>query len=128
MSKLTRKYLKTLKRIPDDVVLSVASRNLKLDDGNYCLVGTAVKEMLISMVGTAPKKFDTEVDSINVPELASLLFGGTKSEWEDVFTGVIDTHPLGIWEKGYDPKHPDMTRSQYIELAFLKRVAQAAEA
>jgi hypothetical protein len=46
-----QQYLATLRRIPDDVILSMATRDIDLADPYRCVCGWAVREMEARKVG-----------------------------------------------------------------------------
>lgn len=109
-------YLKTLRRIPDDVVLAVATRDLDLENPQRCLCGWVIREQLAAMNGVAAEKKKAGIPSsewgdFDVVEHAVELFGGTYKAWDDIFIGVVrDWHaPL-------------------IEEAFTLRVMEAVDA
>src|SRR5689334_23242053 len=82
---------KLLKRIPDDVVLSVSTRDLNLGDPDTCLCGWAVREALVATTGVDPKKFGTLDTDWQYPDhLCAKLFGGSLDDWNAVFEGVQD--------------------------------------
>lgn len=100
-----RQYLKTLRRVPDDIMLATATRKIITTEGDSCLCGWVVREALarvldvdaarvpaLSVDETAPFSGepaayfgDTRRTSA---ELARRLFGGTPDEWRDIYYGI----------------------------------------
>jgi hypothetical protein len=112
-----QRALTTLKRVPDDIVLATASRDIELHSGNSCLVGTFVREKFVQMstldfehtdANSAPNMGATYY--CDVQKNAAELFGGTEKEWDFIFSGVVTPHLHGP-----------------IELAFVKRVDLAVK-
>lgn len=123
MDTVTRGFLRTLRRIPDDVVLAVATRDLDLNNPQQCLCGWAIREQLAAMNGVAAEEKIAGVGGVIVdrlvPEQAAALFGGTSKEWTALYLGVQGCVPGG-WGN-YFPAVADAT-----EEAFARRVAEAA--
>jgi hypothetical protein len=105
-------YLKTLRRVPDDIVLSTATRHLDLGMSNSCLCGTFIRESLSQMRQTAFERTKSNHDgnvSIDTTAMCEVLFGGEEADWELIFEGVVyDDAPL-------------------IEEAFVTRVLEAID-
>jgi hypothetical protein len=99
------KVLRTLRRIPDDVILTMATRQFFMGDPDECVVGWAIRDM-----GLPQKSYDEHE--------AVTAFGGTYDEWRDVYIGVCYFMPRG-WDRR--PCFPE------IELAFVQRVDEAVK-
>lgn len=103
-----RQYLTTLRRVPDDIVLATAARDLEPDISDRCLCGWFVREQIARMTGQSADEQDVSFDN-TVPTCVE-SFGGSASEWEAIFYGVArDDAPL-------------------IERAFVERVLEAVNA
>lgn len=94
-------YLETLRRVPDDVILSVATREFDMPNPRTCLCAWLVREQLAQQHDTAAD------DEVGWAIDEKVLFGGTSSEWAEIYVGVLDR------------------RLPAIELAFVDRVAEA---
>lgn len=66
------KYLKTLKKIPDDIVLSMATREFNMVNPCTCICGWALREAIMQ---------NGEEDDICGVIGAVSRFGGTYQEW-----------------------------------------------
>jgi hypothetical protein len=100
----TADYLKTLRRIPDDVILSVATRDLELDHAQTCLCGWAVREAIARASGIADADM---VEVFGITWKCQDAFGGSSDEWADIFWGVVGGP------------------ASEIECAFVERVLEA---
>ena len=120
MSKPYLPYLKTLRRIPKDVVLAVASRHIQPDKNNFCLCGWAVREMMARFNGApaerkrAPEGLDANGEWRDAALESARLFGGNLGEWYEVYYGITDS--------------PESSGSRYadVETAFTLRVMECA--
>lgn len=106
-------YLKTLRRVPDDVILATASREFDMGDATTCICGWVLRESLARMTNKRADDVD-QYDYLpseygTVPRCVS-RFGGGEEEWTNIFDGVGDA------------------RFPAIELAFVDRVLEAVEA
>jgi hypothetical protein len=124
VSTLYHQYLTTLRRIPKDIVLATATRELEMDNGRACLVAWAVREQLAAFVGVAAEHVDP-FGTVAGPwpygvigqgqcewfpdGKAHLLFGGTRREWRRLYENAA-----------YDKRVP------LIERAFVQRVSECA--
>lgn len=117
MKKTIAQYLKTLRRLPDDVVLDLATRELELFSPSRCVCGWAVRLGLAQAAGVPAKdELDTFEYHGMLPvcgTVASMveLYGGTIDEWADIFSGVTEEREMPV-----------------IELALVKRVLEAVNA
>jgi hypothetical protein len=109
-------HLDTLRRVPDDVILAVASRELGMHDSNACLCGWIVREAVARLADCAPEDvyvYDDRTVRLTgedtVLRSCVKLFGGDRRAWRDIFVGTTMSDRL-----------PD------IEVAFTQRVAEAA--
>lgn len=113
-------FLTTLRRIPDDIVLSVASRDFEMGSGYSCLLGNTLREVLVACA--AAPAFDKAGWCWPTVAHAELhdRFGGEYSEWKNIYYGVL---PRSAWkESGI----PEAGRLRQIEEAFTIRVMEAA--
>lgn len=116
-----QQYLKTLRRVPDDVILSVASRDIQLATGRACLCGWVVRESLAKLRGVdAAEIRNVEADETSGRRCAD-LYGGTSDEWTQIYVGVTDTPDRKDWFTGA----PLLNRLPLIEAAFTLRVEEA---
>lgn len=83
-------YLKLFQRIPDDIVLSVATRDLALLEGTRCLCGWALRESIAraSNVDAGDVDLNCAVGFRTISEGTARAFGGRHSDWSEVFYGV----------------------------------------
>lgn len=103
--------LATLRRIPDRIILAVAARDLEMTKNDSCLCGWVIREHLaeISNVGAStvriePPEDADESDWYNTEDSfkkCRAAFGGTLSEWDDVYFGVLHSNELPIIESAY---------------------------
>lgn len=106
-------YLETLRRVPDEIILSVATRNLVLGDGEQCLCGWFVREQVARMTNdradcTSAYNYGAEIGEPFSPVGRSTkMFGGTVSEWASIWNGVTQNE--------FAP---------HIERAFVERVRE----
>jgi len=120
----TSYYYELLKRVPDDVMLAVATRDLDVDMPPRCVCGWVLREAVARLVGkdagqvrivTAVKKALPEykssgVDDAFVPDACARLYGGEVDAWEGLFWNITGADHYAI------------------ESAFVQRVAEAAQA
>lgn len=89
-------FLKTLRRIPAEVRLALATREFAMYDGVACLCGRAVREDICAVAGM---DFGDEIDPVRFGDGRDGLlfgvvdgcmnrFGGTRREWDAIFHGV----------------------------------------
>lgn len=114
-------YLDTLRRIPDDIVLAVAGREINPHDAETCICGWAVREYVSEMANVDARSVDNcncdrnvravyrNMDSFDTPSRCHTAFGGSYERWADVFTNIVAP-----------------SESRAIEEAFLWRVMEAA--
>lgn len=100
-----RTYLKTLRRIPDDIVLSMATREINPYDNATCVCGWAIREAIARTVGA-------DAANVTAPMFADARcaerFGGSDDEWFHLFDNIQ-----------YEP--------EVVESAFARRVMEAAK-
>jgi hypothetical protein len=117
-------YLTTLRRIPDEIILEMATREFVMGSAPSCLCGWALLEDLAALqakpldelvdnrAGDDPSftNHDLFYNSSNAGAMQRMIdaFGGTKREWDAVFLGVCRAPELRL-----------------IELAFTLRVEEA---
>lgn len=105
----TAQYLKTLRRIPDDIVLSMATRGIDVNNGNVCICGWAIREAVGRAAGRDAA--DTPVaDILSIRRDLARRFGGTEQEWDNLYFDV-----------GYYGG-----KVSVVEAAFVTRVMEAA--
>lgn len=86
-------YLKTLRRIPDDIILSMATRNFDMLVPNVCLCGWAWREALDH--ASKEKRAALTVGDDTAMRFDSVwcytdngcrkAFGGTSAEWSSIY-------------------------------------------
>lgn len=106
-------YLKTLRRLPDEVVLDMATREFDMDAYDHCLCGWAIRGALSYMDGCTPEEVDSDVvagqGNGSVPRGLAERYGGEVEAWKTIFVGVQGA------------------RLPTIERAFVERVAEACK-
>lgn len=103
-------YLKTLRRIPKDVILSMATREMDMSFGESCLCGWAVKEAFANGLSAE------EIDPYAPPGVSwdspanhcVYRFGGDYSEWHNLYRDAEQ-------------------RIEIVEDAFVRRVAECCK-
>lgn len=113
------RVLNHLRRVPDNIILAVASRDLQLQRSDMCLCGWVVREALGQLLKMDPDKVDIsgrlelpngrELYS-NPEDVCQEMFGGSADVWEEIY--------LGVTNEEY-PAYAD------IERAFTNRVLEA---
>lgn len=99
----SKKFLDLLRVIPDDVVLSLGTRNIKLDDPQDCFCGWTAKELRV-----LEQDVDAEelaLDGQSILEKLTDKLGETWQDWQYI-NSAFTTDVL----------------SQALELAFVDRV------
>jgi hypothetical protein len=85
-------YLKTLRRLPDDVVLDMATREFEMGLGDTCVCGWALRAGLSLANGETPDEVQLfggpSLRDTAVTEDLAKEFGGQRGEWEDIWDGV----------------------------------------
>ena len=99
-------FLETLRRIPDDIVLSMMTLDLVLEEPSRCLCGWAVRESIARATNREASFVATEF----VPEQVVREFGGTYDEWDAIYYGVCGKN------------------APYIERALALRIEEAVNA
>lgn len=90
MTTESAQFLTTLRRIPDDVILSMATRPIDLRNAYECVCGWAAREAVARERGVSADEFrDTWV----VPDLIRLM-GGDQREWSRV-NGAVENYESG---------------------------------
>lgn len=102
------KYLNTLRRIPDDIVLSMASRDVNPNNGNTCICGWAIRESVARALN-CDAEATSVLDILAIDRNLANAFGGTKDEWASLYFDA------GMY--GYPAA---------VEEAFTRRVMEAA--
>jgi hypothetical protein len=85
---LYRRALRALRHIPANIRQELATRDFDMYDGSTCLVGTAVRAGLARAQNLATEDIPTA--GRYEPDLATELFGGKLSSWEEIYAGVMD--------------------------------------
>lgn len=120
--------LKTMRRIPKEEVLDLATREFNMFDYNSCFVGWVVRDGIAKLLngGTTPDVVNA-VDYApefgyekSVTERAAYLYGGTQREWERIYFGVIrdETDPDTLEEDSSD------ATLREVEIAFSNRLGE----
>lgn len=101
-------YLKTLRRVPDDIILSVATRRIVPISPEACICGWVLRESLARMANTDAAHVDPYANSnASVVSGCTEQFGGEWQDWDNIFCGI------GTRRAGED-----------IEFAFVDRVLE----
>lgn len=91
-------YRRTLDRIPDDIVLSMASREIEPNEGPSCICGWAVRESIARVCG---------IDASEAPTPSRIIyecwnrFGGTEPEWASVYWHIIGDTTAALVEEAF---------------------------
>lgn len=106
---MTLDYLTTLRRIPDEIILSIATQDLEPDYGSRCICGWAIREVLAIAAGVDAEEVTLDSSDIPVVDRCLAAFGGLSHEWGNLFWDIAasKTAPL-------------------VEEAFAQRVLEAA--
>ncbi len=101
-------YLKTLRRLPADIVLSMATRNIQVGNPSACVCGWAIRESLAFTNGKPAEEYRVSeaCDPWHQGEYLAKEYGGTVGEWDSLF---------------YDASS---LLTPIVEEAFLRRVAE----
>lgn len=89
------RYLKTLERVPDRVILAVASREIDLNEPCQCVCGWSVREQLAELSDVPADTVDPHSAPDHgliyrtVPLQCAELFGGTPGEWWSLFLDIV---------------------------------------
>lgn len=110
--------LKTLRRVPDRIILATMGRDLDLHSRQSCLCGWFIREKLAEAqnVGASLCANPISDEYIGTPGRCAGMFGGSPGAWEDIFIGV--THQAG-------PRGEDESEMAIVERAFVRRVDEA---
>ena len=121
-SRIDRAY-RTLKRVPDDIILAVMTDDMNLDNNQTCLIGSVVQEKVLQMANLEfnPTKNLARIDggkysggSVNS---AQSLFGGEYNEWEEIYYGV--THqPEDVGDFELDVHEVEIALARRLDLAL----------
>lgn len=102
-----RRYLKTLRRIPNDVMLAVGTREFAMGEGDSCLCGWAIREKVaecreLADAGTLHVA-DVGVMGSNFREIEKCveLFGGRYADWEAIYWGVVRSSTVPLIEEAF---------------------------
>jgi hypothetical protein len=118
MTDLYSTTLNLLRRVDDDVILSVATRALDMGIGDSCLCGWVVREGL-ARLGSLASPDDREAYNDwrfareRVPtayDLCADLYGGDRDDWWKVYTGANEGSLF-----------------PHVEAAFVQRVDEAVQ-
>lgn len=107
--------LKTLRRVPDRIILATMGRELEFSNPTQCLCGWFIREKIAEMTNCGASTV-TEDDCAPRSDFSVLWsqfacaeqFGGEQHEWTEIFVGVCHGENLRI-----------------IESAFVRRVDEA---
>lgn len=83
----TAQYLETLRRIPDDIVLSMAARPIEPWRFDQCICGWAAREAKARTLNVDA----TETEAYLADRDCTAAFGGEPREWADIFGGIVTT-------------------------------------
>lgn len=114
--------LKTLRRVPDRIILAVMGRDLDLEFPNTCLCGWFIREKLAEMQNVGASEVFAFHETLNgpIPSRCVTLFGGDSHEWSDIFWGVVGKRD------GFDA-FEGRALIATIETAFVRRVDEACQ-
>jgi hypothetical protein len=97
-------YLRTLRRIPDDIILSMATRPISVEEAFECVCAWAAQEIVADERNITPKKHM----GISITGTLYDRCGGTPAEWN----AINHAHLY--------PGEPEL-----LERAFVERVLEA---
>jgi hypothetical protein len=104
-------FLDTLRLVPDDIILSMATRDFNMESPLKCLCGWAVQEMILQLAfNNCDRKNLRHLQSESVLAAVRRIYGGTIWEWQGIFLGVMN-----------------FVNIELIELAFVLRLDEAYE-
>lgn len=108
----TAGYLSTLRRLSDDAVLELATREFSMFNPQRCICGWALRQDMAKAASNGTRYTAEDIllnpSEVNINLQLAVLHGGTPEEWADIFSGVTDNY-----------------RYPYIELAFVLRLDEA---
>ena len=78
-------YLTTLRRVPADIILSVATRDINLRDANTCVCGWVIREAIARRDNVDAE--DAFSDAFHA-DACRAAFGDTGDEWDAIYFGV----------------------------------------
>ena len=87
-------YLQTFRRLPDDVVLAVAGREIDPGSPQRCLCGWAIREALARELNLPASEIDP-YEYVYRPPMAGIngelakRYGGRVEEWHNIFSGIV---------------------------------------
>lgn len=90
-----QRYLTTLRRIPKEVRLSMATREYDMNDPATCVCGWAIRDELLRAVGS-----ENESHGFVQNECAE-RFGGEVESWDAIFDGVCYPERLPLIEEAF---------------------------
>jgi hypothetical protein len=99
------KHLRTLRRLPKDIVLEIAGREILPSKPSQCLCGWALRIGLAKQLDADPSEMQPFVDF----DKLVALYGGTEQQWHELF-----------WEIG----NTDEEIAVAVEQAFMQRVME----
>jgi hypothetical protein len=119
IEELAKGFLATLNRVPDDIVLETATRDLELTVDVTCLCGWFARQQIGRMLGVDGDEIVGSSDLLDHDPrgFCARKFGGTDREWRELFLGVVG---------GPNWNEPELIAA--TELAFTDRVIAATEA
>lgn len=88
LSEPVNAYHATLRRVPDDIILAVGSREIDMGDGNTCVCGWVIREHIARLTAAAPESIDAYANygtDGNPRRKCTDAFGGTDEEWSRVY-------------------------------------------
>ena len=121
-SRIDRAY-RTLKRVPDDIILAVMTDDMNLENTQTCLVGSVVQEKVLQMANlefnpTANlNRIDRGKYSGGSVNSAQSLFGGEYEEWNEIYYGVTN-HPEDTGDSELDVHEVEIALARRLDLAL----------
>ena len=93
-------YLKTLRLIPRDAILDMATRQFNMTDPTSCVCGWAIREHLALSTGVSVEDASAYSGAGYWANVSEML-GGTTNEWADIFNGVTNRVTLPAIEEAF---------------------------
>lgn len=90
MNANVKKYYNTLKRIPADIRLRMATREFNMNYRHSCVCGWAIRESIASTLPNTDAAGVFPFFNISLPLSCATTFGGNVISWNEIFLGVVN--------------------------------------
>jgi hypothetical protein len=92
-----KEYLSTLRKLPDDIVLDLATRELELNNPQRCVCGWAVRASLGKLQDRDPARVNME--DVDEAEWLNQSYGFGDVTWHEIFDGVVEALEAPVIEE-----------------------------